>query len=111
MLICYSCASVAPAGLPDVIRTINAIICNSTTECSTEFIIRNDDILEGEELFVAVFDITQLIESGWNARKGRFPVAYIVIEDDDCEHVTLCLMYALYIYQYIYILSFKTHKK
>ena len=50
---------------------------------SASFIIEEDYFIEADELFMAVFDISHLIEKGWNAQKGRFPVAYIAIENDD----------------------------
>ena len=64
----------------------------STSKRATQgFKIRNDAILENDELFMAEFDISSLIDKGWNTRKGDIPITYIAIEDDDCEYMYVCM--------------------
>ena len=81
---------------PDVVTSVNDFCFNSTSTRDTQgFDIKNDAILEYDELFMAEFDISDLIDAGWNARKGEFPIAYICINDDDCEY--------MYAYWYIHL--------
>ena len=72
---------------PDIVSSINDFSFTSTSKRSTRgFDIKNDAILENDELFMAEFDISSLIDAGWNARVGDFPNTYIAIDDDDCEY-------------------------
>nr|WNS50027.1 Na-Ca exchanger/integrin-beta4-like protein [Halisarca dujardinii] len=69
---------------PDVASTFDDFLFTSTIKTSTEnFDIKNDDILEYDELLMAEFSISNLLEEGWLAIKGQFPICYIAIEDDD----------------------------
>ena len=92
---------------PDIVSSVNDFSFTSTakrdTQCSDfsytstskratqGFDIKDDAILEYDELFMAVFDISSLIDAGWNARKGDSLIAYIAIEDDDCEYTYVCM--------------------
>ena len=84
---------------PDIVSSVNDFSFTSTSKRATQgFDIKNDAILENDELFMAEFDISDLIDAGWNARKGKFPIAYIVIDDDDCEYMYACwYMYLNYV--------------
>ena len=76
---------------PDIVSSVNDFSFTSTSKRSTRgFDIKNDAILENDELFMAEFDISSLIDAGWNARKGDFPVTYIAIDNDDCEYMYTC---------------------
>ena len=76
---------------PDIVSSVNDFSFNSTSMRATRgFDIKDDAILEYDELFMAEFDISSLIDAGWNARKGEFPICYIAIGDDDCEYMYAC---------------------
>ena len=76
---------------PDIVNSVNDFSFTSISKRATQgFDIKDDAILENDELFMAEFDITSLIDAGWNARKGDFPIAYIAIGDDDCEYRYTC---------------------
>ena len=76
---------------PDIVSNVNDFSFTSKSKTATQgFDIKNDAILECDELFMAEFDIDSLIAAGWNARKGNFPITYIAIDDDDCEYMYAC---------------------
>ena len=92
---------------PDIVSSVNDFSFTPTSKRSTRgFDIKNDAILEYDELFMAEFDISSLIDAGWNARKGDFPVTYIAIEDDDCEYMYTCwYMHLNYMYVCISVVT------
>ena len=86
---------------PDIVSSDNDFSFISTSNRSTrDFDIKNDAILENDELFMAEFNISSLIDEGWNVRKGDIPVTYIAIEDDDCEYMYACWYMPL---KYMYV--------
>ena len=91
--------------LPDVVSTFKDFFFTSVVKRSAgSFAIVDDSILEFDELFRAEFGISSLVEDGWKARKGQFPIAYIAIEDDDCE---LRHMLAIYLrFAFLVILAY-----
>ena len=87
---------------PDIVRSVNDFSFTSTSKRATSgFDIKNDAILENDELFMAEFDISSLIDEGWNAQQGDNPVTYIAIDDDDCEYMYACWYMPL---NYMYII-------
>ena len=76
---------------PDIVSSVNDFSFNETSKRDTRgFDIKDDAILENDELFMAEFDISSLIDEGWNAKVGNFPITYIAIDDDDCEYMYAC---------------------
>ena len=88
---------------PDIVSSVNDFSFTPTSKRATQgFDIKNDAILEYDELFMAEFDISSLIDAGWSARKGDIPVTYIAIEDDDCEYMYAC-WYIHFNYAHVHI--------
>ena len=92
---------------PDTVHSKNDFRFTSTSKRATQvFDIKNDVILENDELFMAEFNISSLIDEGWNAKVGNFPVTYIAIEDDDCEYMYACwYMHLNYMYVCISVVT------
>ena len=91
---------------PDIVSSVNDFSFTPTSKRATRgFDIKNDAILECDELFMAEFDISSLIDAGWNAREGDFPITYIAIDDDDCEYTYVCMLvhaFELYVHVRMY---------
>ena len=70
-----------------MVNTINDFIFTPTSKSALEnFTIVDDDVLEFDEIFIAEFDFgPEILNGGWNARKGEPSTAFIVIRDDDSE--------------------------
>ena len=78
---------------PDIVSSVNDFCFTPTpmgNRSTRGFDIKDGAILEYDELFMAKFDISSLIDEGWNAREGDIPITYIAIEDDDCEYMYAC---------------------
>ena len=89
---------------PDIVSSVNDFSFTSTSKRDTRgFDIKDDAILENDELFKAEFDISSLEDEGWNARKGEFPITYIAIDDDDCEYTDVCMFVHTFHLYYMYV--------
>ena len=73
-------------GRSDAGNTINEFVFTpNRTSAFENFTIVDDDVLEFDEVFIAVFSFGPEIANNWNARKVHPSTAFILIRDDDCE--------------------------
>ncbi len=76
----------AESGRSDAVNTIHDFVFTQDNRSAFEsFTIVDDDVLEFDEIFIAVFSFGPEIENNWNAIKGEPSIAFIHIRDDDCE--------------------------
>ena len=76
----------AESGRSDAVNTIHDFVFTpNSTSVFENFTIVDDDVLEFDEIFIAVFSFGPEIENTWNARQVAPTIAFIQIRDDDCE--------------------------
>ena len=76
----------AESGRSDVVNTIHDFVFTpNSTSAFENFTIVDDDVLEFDEIFYAVFSFGPEIANTWNARQVEPITACILIRDDDCE--------------------------
>ena len=74
------------SGRSDAVNTINDFVLTlNSTSAFENFTIVDDDVLEFDEVFIAVFTFGPKIANTWNARQVEPMTAFILIRDDDCE--------------------------
>ncbi len=74
------------SGRSDAVNTIHDFVFTpNSTSAFEDFTIIDDDVLEFDEIFIAVFSFGHEIENTWNARQVEPIIAFIWIRDDDCE--------------------------
>ena len=84
------------AGTPDVSESLNAFSFTTLSQSATSnFTHVDDDICEGDELYMATFNLESNTIVGFQSRKVQPEITYIAIRDDDSEH--LCIQIIIFI--------------